>query len=229
MFSLAATCSGLSEPLTLDSVSLHRRHVFLTATEDGPPGDYDPLRELFGDSSADGSDDDWPGGAPGGGGMPAGPLGGAGSSASGSGDAMPPPPPPALAPEDTVRGKADIVVRLHGFGQIAYYKRYDRFQATCEKHDSCRLSRASRPKCFDPTRPARGRPLGLMAVWLLSQAHYDSKADHHNVFSLALLATGMEDRRDARNHLLAMPGGEELSSYERPRRKKEPVEEVGLP
>ena len=168
---------------------------------------YD-ARDLFGGSSEE--EDIW---GPPVGVAPAAPVAApAGPSASsGSGDPwvggppLPPapPPPPHL---DVPRGPADVTVRLHGYGTITYYRRYDRFQATCECHEGCKLSRSSQV-AFQPLRPARGRPVGFLALWLLRGRQFTSKDEHHNGFAFALLASAMEERVDARAMIATVPQG----------------------
>ena len=133
------------------------------------------------------------------------------SASSGSGDPWvggpPLPPPPRVPPHfDAPRGGADVTVRLHGYGTISYYRRYDRFQGTCECHEGCKLSRSSHV-AFQALRPARGRPVGFLTLWLLRCHQFTSKEEHHNGFAFALLASSMDERVDARAMIATVPRG----------------------
>ena len=210
-----------------------RARVACTLKVESDHVEYGPLGDLIGDSSGDEADPAQElAPAPGLGpiGDEVGPVVVVGG-ASGSGDAPPPPAPLIHAPRQELhpRGVADVVVHMHGLGKISYYARYDRFEAKCDKHPACRLTRGPRPTRIDPLRPSRGRPVGFMALWLLQQVDYDEKEEHHNPFTLALLECCMEERRAARRHVQNLPNGPELCRCERAQRPGEPEEGRGLP
>ena len=149
---------------------IHSQHVVLQHAHDQEMWqhghDYiDPVYDLFADSSDgyddSGCDDAAVAVASGGDALPS---GGAASS-SGSAAAPPvPPPPPVFGPGNAAaRGQADVVVHLHGFGKISYYRRYRRYEAVCTLH-GCRLTKSSDASAVG--RPSKGRPLGFMALWL---------------------------------------------------------------
>ena len=89
----------------------------------------------------------------------------------------PPPPPPrrAAAGADVGRGRADMVMGLHG-GQIAFYANKHIFQATCGNgaHGRCVLTRSA----AGGSRAAQGRPLGLLSAWLELGNNTASKDQH---------------------------------------------------
>ena len=124
-------------------------------------------------------------------------------------------------------------VDLHG-GKIAYYPdkglaSKGRFQATCGQKDKhgprCRLTRTSNVAANPNSKPAQGRPLGLMAAWLGAAEAADTFEEH--AASVGFL--DFHQRSLARQELELAPGSQDLLDCERPQRGDEGPEPVGLP
>ena len=128
-------------------------------------------------------------------------------------------PEPALEPQpidfdfpdeldDEVRlesvGENDGEIHYAG-GLIRYYKKYSRFEATCqrESHKPCRLTREAHGS---DVFGAQGRPLGLLASWLEFSDCEDiiSHEEHNDPMTFGLL--DFERRLEARRNLTAIPG-----------------------
>lgn len=103
------------------------------------------------------------------------------------------------------------------WGRISYYPLEVKFVATCYAHEDlvkrsmCRLQRTARPS---PCNRARGRPIGLLMAWLLSQEEnrFSCKADHRNPFVIRGLS--FEKRVAARNVFFQSEGAVELQIFE---------------
>ena len=136
--------------------------------------------------------------------------------------------------DDLHREEALCTVDLGGDTLIYYRDR--RFVAVCRRDahqlpNRCRLERSAEGSGY-PSRSAQGRPLGLMAAWLLycnendAGVSCENKEEHISLFFLCCLdhATRMRARR----HILTLPGGAQLAAYERPRRlaQLEPEEPI---
>ena len=158
--------------------------------EDFDPADADlAMDEIFGDeadAACPGSPQLVPGGL-----QPshdAGPVGGLASSSAGH----PAPAGPAapMSPHASVAASAAGSVAFDGReaalatvkfpnGHISYYKD-DRFQAVCcccaQKGEKlCRQTRSSKP---NKSKLAQGRPLGLMAAWMLAGPAVHDRETH---------------------------------------------------
>ena len=110
-------------------------------------------------------------------------------------------------------------------GSISFY-RDGRFEAVCRHCDHlprgrCRLTRT----CYgtgNDTCPAQGRPLGLMASWILTQSNFADREDHTDLY--AVYSQSHEQRCLAREQLKMLPDAADLLSHERKQRPDEPEE-----
>lgn len=131
-------------------------------------------------------------------------------------DAAPVPPPVPPPPEvPRVRGNAAVLVTFP-WGRIAYYESKRSFEAVCRNpaHGKCVLTRSSRGRGGGPGVPPRGgRPLGLMAAWLL-RGNVAGKGEH---WAPANLHGDRSARRAGRNFIKAPAHGFALLSHERPK------------
>ena len=135
---------------------------------------------------------------------------------------VPAPPAPHAAPRAPrrprgghARGVADVVFEMPQ-GRISFYDRYKRFEATCYKHELCRLTRQANE---NPNHAAQGRPLGLLWAWLNMSEDLNDVSEHINVWVLMLL--DYERRLAARLELRTFPNAEALFDAERPAREGE--------
>ena len=135
-----------------------------------------------------------------------------------------------LAPQGV--GAADVSVDF-GFGNIRFYFSRLELVAQCANplHGiRCRLSRSVQGS-GTAWRHGQGRPLGLMAAWLLAgqddQLAIPTHADH--VKTRTWPKPSLEDRVAARAAIAAHPAGAALIAAERPRRPGEPEEPETVP
>ena len=113
-------------------------------------------------------------------------------------------------------------------GLIRWFSKTARFEATCTRDADhiaarCRLTRGSIASAAKGVifNPAAGRPLGLLAAWLLEP--FESLArEHCNVLYVTGFAQQM--RINGRQHLLTLPNDDLLAAFERLRRAGEPEE-----
>lgn len=117
------------------------------------------------------------------------------------------------------RATADTSMVLPNGGVISFYRSTGNFQATCacDRHtpaNSCRLTRTHKPSQA-MSRKGQGRPLGLMAAWLLSCETFGSSSEHKDAWGLNF-AKDRNRRRDGRAALKACPGYAALAAHERP-------------
>jgi hypothetical protein len=99
-------------------------------------------------------------------------------------------------------------------GTISFYID-GRFEAVCRHpahlpKNRCRLTRTS---VGSGDSEAQGRPLGLMAAWLLASSDFASKEEHNNPFALFILDFPARER--ARQRLRHLPGAAQLLDAER--------------
>ena len=147
--------------------------------------------------------------------------GSGGSGGSGGG--------PRLTPG---RGLGERVDFGDNIGYIRFYPFTNRFEALCLRDGHtvirCRLTKyASESRGVgDQFNPAAGRPLGLMAAWLLAD-FAGLPHEHHNPFFL--LSLSRQDRQDGRAYLDLLPGGKDILHFERPQRTGEPAEPIADP
>jgi hypothetical protein len=186
------------------------------------PEAHEPCLPPVGGSMAGSSNDPMPGG------IVAQPVPVQPSSAV---EAPPPPPQPFEARRPYSRGLNPTRFRQ---GSITFYPDKNdpekgRFQAVCghpELHGkSCRLTRTSAPSVRVGGNQAQGRPLGLLAAWLVVGELAADRAAHDA--SVPFLSA--DERLAAREELLSQPNGAELAAHERPMRLGEPLEPDGLP
>ena len=129
-------------------------------------------------------------------------------------DAPQPPTPastPTRGPDAGVRQTSTARVEV-GTGTIAYYSNKGAFQATCRVHKQCALTRVGSRARVQPALPAKGRPLGLMAAWLLAGGGHPTKEAH----MACLRGLNYDMRKAAREELLRHAAGVEVAGYERP-------------
>ena len=137
--------------------------------------------------------------------------------------APPVPPPPSASSRGGERGDAQFVVR-HPNGWIAYYPLDQRFQATCgvcppkPSGAKCRLTRTAHASA---SRPAQGRPLGLMWAWLDHGPTVSATGFDHTDRYFVRLSFPKDVREAARETCHGQPLGAQLQSCERPRRDGE--------
>ena len=110
-----------------------------------------------------------------------------------------------------------------GHGHIKFHEAPEDFYVICSKHGQlCRLTRTRRAH---ESRPSQGRPLGLLAAWLM--ADHGSKVDHQLPES-KMVAYG--ERVRARRELETVPGAHVLLNIERlPSAGELDGEPLGLP
>ena len=123
---------------------------------------------------------------------------------------MPPPPPPQppVAKAKAQRGKSKALANLAvpGRGKISYHDSKKAFEAICEHHPNCTMTRAA----YHSARVS-GRPLGLLSAWLLMDA---TAADHKDRQFLHD-ALDLETRTAGRNHLASLGDAAPLFALER--------------
>lgn len=154
---------------------------------------------------------------------------------------MPPPPaPPAPASRapsaraashaDSVRGSAEVVVHFPSCGKISFYAGDNRFEAVCSCHTPTGSSRCilTRTSAGSNRKKSQGRPLGLLAAWLLNAEVMGTKDDHCNRLWL-LSSLSKEDRLAARRYLASLPAGPNLLACERAKAQNEDSEPDGVP
>eukprot|EP00971_Amphidinium_carterae_P147820 2930043-Amphidinium_carterae.4 len=150
----------------------------------------------------------------------------------------PPPLPQALESESRRRrggvrglvGVAECEIRL-GHGRISYHASKESFEATCNVHAGCVLTRSRHGrKVKGFTEKQGGRPLGLMAVWL-QRAHDHETAALHKEKDFFVLYSH-EERSAARRQLSESIAGRELVQWEKPKANPtepdEPLELLGM-
>lgn len=130
-----------------------------------------------------------------------------------------PPPPPIDLP---CWVKCDIA----GRGSIVWYRSNGNFVASCSQphHGGISLCKKTRTSQSSDRRRPQGRPLGHLMSWLLQQGDpgcHDYKSHH-------AMRPSFQQRREAREALKAIGGGELLFAAERPRREDESSEPEGL-
>jgi len=114
-------------------------------------------------------------------------------------------------------------VQVHiGNGYIVYYASHNDFYAVCSHGSRCRMTRT---RLASGTRPNQGRPLGLLAAWLLKPQA--DKASHtlrwNKVFAY-------DERVAARQQFALAACADLLLGLERPARADEPDgEPLGMP
>lgn len=128
--------------------------------------------------------------------------------------------PPYASPAEAEEGVAIAVVFI-GVHSISYYRSGNSeavFRRT--NHASihrCRLTRASAGSDDDL---AQGRPVGLLAAWLLRRdvgvPEPADRGEHLSLFCVSAL--GHESRKHVRAVVAGLEGGLALLSHERPRR-----------
>ena len=104
-------------------------------------------------------------------------------------------------------------VRLSECGTIFFHLSKDGFEARCQIHKGCVMTRTCKGRA---RQAAAGRPLGLLAAWLLSSHEAASKAEHVNK-EWGRAKFTHEARCLAREALLKEAGGPALAAFERPR------------
>eukprot|EP00971_Amphidinium_carterae_P350996 6491845-Amphidinium_carterae.1 len=149
-----------------------------------------------------------------------------GLSASGTTveDAVPVPDvvvPPELQTPRVFLGRepALATVAFASKGVLRYHRGRNMFEATCTRHANCTLTRSS-----SGGRRASGRPLGLLAAWLL----LDSVEGDHKTRELLRFQLTLEKRQAGRAHLETLEGHEALCAHERAIAPGEPQEPLTL-
>ena len=114
-------------------------------------------------------------------------------------------------------------MRFGSYGRIAFHPAKGDFEATCcaEGHIRCRLTR----RAIAGPRAGQGRPLGLIAAWLMAASDYSSKDEHKDVFVMALISD-LENRKHGRSELAKVDGAQALFACERPLAPEEPDEPI---
>ena len=128
-------------------------------------------------------------------------------------------------------GKKDDAVNtvvFDGRGKVSLYTD-GRIEAVCfsDAHKvpgvpQCKIRRAS---VGGDDNPAQGRPLGLLAAWVLKCGDFVSRDCHCDRFTP--FAFSQEERKRARDYALALPGGVAIAGAERPQRPGEEIEPEG--
>ena len=149
------------------------------------------------------------------------PSGGGGGGGAGGGGG------PRLQPGHGMGLRVDFGEEI---GHIRWYPWTGRFEVTCtrlcHRAERCRITKYNTESTGigDAFNPALGRPLGLIAAWILCD--FCGEPHEHKSPWHALSITRAE-RIAGINHLLELPNGAEMVCYERPQRTGEPVEPVG--
>ena len=128
-------------------------------------------------------------------------------------------------------GPASIKCDL-GMGYITYYFNTAVFEATCTHPDHispdgaylCRRTRTARASTH-VARAGQGRPIGLLAAWLLECP--DDSYWHAHLYFLDTLT--LEMRQHAREQVSITPGGDALLAMERAQRDGEGPEPDSVP
>lgn len=136
-----------------------------------------------------------------------------------------PPTPPELPPAEKRRRQGrfralEQTITVEG-GTITYYASNNNFEARCFAHygERCTLTRtAAATASARSSGPLPGRPLGLLASWLLVGSLCEDKRTHKDAGNLKRLAsaTCFEYRKADRQTLMAAHGAQELAAHERP-------------
>eukprot|EP00971_Amphidinium_carterae_P048166 948706-Amphidinium_carterae.1 len=121
---------------------------------------------------------------------------------------------PPIIERPAARGKALADIAVPG-GRIAFYAK-GFFQATCETHYRCVLTRTS----LAGRHAGQGRPLGLLTSWLAMGPTVVDKTSHWDVIALLDHAT----REEHRAHLAGLEGSIEMLAFERDQREDESEE-----
>ena len=117
-------------------------------------------------------------------------------------------------------------------GYIRWFPFTNRFEVTClhpgHAEVRCRLTKYASESAGvgEQFNSALGRPLGIMAAWLLKP--FDGYPHEHNHHFTQICITRHE-RLDGRTHLSCLAGGGAIQCHERPKRTGELDEPVGDP
>eukprot|EP00971_Amphidinium_carterae_P098272 1944163-Amphidinium_carterae.1 len=129
------------------------------------------------------------------------------------------------------RFTAEAVCFVQTTGKISFHLSKNAFEAVCNKHKNCVLTRVARPAKAGKTVSAAGRPLGFLTSWLLLAqilgAECSSKEEHWDKAKWRESLTEQK-RKDARCLLASLPGGNLLAEHERVRADGEPEEPVSI-
>lgn len=137
----------------------------------------------------------------------------------------PPPPAPPLPHPDRDggrRGRGEAMV-VFPHGKISFYASKNVMEATCRvpSHGKCVLTRTVR--CRQGTEehlvPKGGRPLGMLAAWLLKAGAAETKEAHW-----AFVRAPLAERVAAREYIKQAEHGPELLAMEREQKPTEPEE-----
>jgi hypothetical protein len=112
-----------------------------------------------------------------------------------------------------------VAEKMFEGGKISFYNKGD-FVATCHRHARCFLTRTCKASA---TKPAQGRPLGLLVAWLSMLAA--TKAQHMDRSQYP----SYDDQWFARVELAMTPDGWNLLKHENPRTGEVNDEPAGLP
>ena len=150
------------------------------------------------------------------------------ASAEVPGEAAPPEAIPKAMPKAFARGQvvtAAAAVYVEG-GRIAFHISKGSFEATCQVHHRCVLSRTSTGRT-SRRRDGHlgGRPVGFLCCWLKAASQHRSKEDHCNKTNWAF---SQAERLAARTELKALASGRDLLSHERELNADEPEEPATL-
>ena len=135
-------------------------------------------------------------------------------------ESAPPTPGPAREPRKDVgrsrgpKSNVDLRLQFENHGEIRYNIIQKNFFAVCALHGhDCKRSRASTEAAAKNIlrNPGQGRPLGLLAAWLMKGARHKDSFSHKNCMS----TIARSERVDARKLLKTSPGFHEFSELER--------------
>ena len=90
-------------------------------------------------------------------------------------DPAPPIPVPPVARVPFMREPPAASVTIEDKGSIAFHESKEGFEARCWRHRGCVMSRTAKER---RGRPGQGRPLGLLAAWVMCADDASSKAQH---------------------------------------------------
>ena len=151
------------------------------------------------------------------------PSGDAGSSSSSSGGSAVPARRELQGPRRA--GVPELRFHVADYGEIRFNTVSQYYRAICAQHDQCARQRT----CAASDKIARrgqGRPLGLLAAWLLDQSHSSSR-DH-----VRAPVPTLSERQAGRNFLKSLCSGseyEDFAQHERVRAGGEPEEPARVP
>lgn len=110
----------------------------------------------------------------------------------------------------------EVLTLPGGIGDIRYNSRTKVLIAHCNKHGlhTCKRQRAAtRPERLTLRNLGQGRPLGLLAAWLLEQDKHEDQSSHVS----SSIGLDLQARQNGRDYLKKVQGSEGFFGFERPK------------